>query len=71
MPSDARPKLTDAHAMTILIVGTLPPGDIGTELSALLEDVSRAVYARFPTFSPAQPPVTIHVARLADVRETH
>lgn len=58
-------RLTDQHAMTIIIVGTLPKGDINPQLGALLADVEEALRKHFPDFLPAHPPCTINVSQLA------
>lgn len=60
-----KPHLTDQHAMTIIIVGTLPKGDINPQLGDFLADVQEALLERFPAFLPAHPPCTINVSQLA------
>jgi hypothetical protein len=59
------PRLTEQQCMTIVVVGTLPPGDINEELRAFLADVQAAISTHFPSFVPAQPPITLNVSRLA------
>jgi len=66
------PRLTDCLLLTIQIVGTLPPitregeADYHQQMAAFLDDVSAALQSRFPAFIPAHPPITIHIAGLAE-----
>lgn len=67
-----QPRLTDCTLLTIQIVGTLPPitregeADYHQQMAAFLDDVGAALQARFPAFIPAHPPITIHIAGLAE-----
>ena len=67
-----QPRLTDCSLLTIQIVGTLPPitregeSDYHQQMSAFLDDVGKALQARFPAFIPAHPPITINLADLAE-----
>lgn len=71
----SKPRLTDCSLLTIQIVGTLPPitregeADWQREMGAFLDDVGKALQAHFPAFIPARPPVTIHIADLAEPGE--
>jgi len=73
MPMD-KPLLprSDVECMTITIVGVLGPipdaDAANAQLSALLQDIEAAVYAHYPGFQPAHPPVAITVVSLPELR---
>lgn len=65
-------KRSEVECMTITIVGVLGPitdaDAANAQIRALLQDIEAAVYAHYPGFQPAYPPVTITVVALPELR---
>jgi hypothetical protein len=63
---------SDVECMTITIVGVLGPvvdaDAANAQLGALMQDIEAAVYAHYPGFQPAYPPVAIMVVSLPELR---
>lgn len=55
-----------ALVMQITIVGALKPDQQPTNLDGFIHEIEKLLFATFPEFLPAHPPVTVVVADVRD-----